>query len=196
MPLPSGFTATLIWSHPPYTVSFLLELFVSWLTPPWITLLAIPSKPWRYPHKEHLSFPPFVQLICPQYHSGDTSAMLLHGHPPCLWNLRGIRGCIRNKVLVQILSSDLLFSQVWVPVPPKSVVNYSRPDTLSHPHPSPASGSTLLGTPGALRNFFDGLLEPQHDTARKMQLVQLFPFHEWGCWGPEHLQDWLCQWRS
>lgn len=125
MPLLSGFTATLIWSHPTYTVSFpTLELFARWFMPPWVTLLAIPSKPWRIPsHKEHLSFPPFVQLICP-HHSGSTSAVPLHGHPPCLWNLRGIRSCIlKQSPCANSVQRFTTVSQVWVPVSPKSVVN-------------------------------------------------------------------------
>ena len=153
MPLPSGFTATLIWSHPTYTVSFpTLELFASWFTPPWIMLLAIPSKPWRNPfHQEHLSFPPFVQPDC-LHNLGSTSAVPLHEHPPCLWNLSGIRGCIlKLSPCANTVQQFTIVSQVWVPVPPKSVVN--TPDTLAHPHSSPHSGSTFLETPGTLRNL-------------------------------------------
>lgn len=95
--------------------------------------------------------PPFVQLICP-HHSGDTSAVSLHGHPLACEILELEVGIRKQESLCKYCPAIYYFPR-FESRSSKICCEYSRPDTLPHPHPSPASGSTLLGTPGALRNF-------------------------------------------
>lgn len=132
-------------------------------------------------------------LLCSQILLIQDPAQLLplSGLPPYQWNFREIRDSIlKLSPWANTVQWFTIISQIWVPSPAKSVVKYSRPDTLSYPLAIPPQALYFWET-GSSQVFDDGFSWAPAQFCKEDAAGWLFPFYEWGCWGPGHLQDLL-----